>query len=192
METLNYIKHMLNEGRISRRQFLAQMAALGLTAAMSTPLLPKKAEAAVPKKGGHFIHAITGGSTTDSLDPATHTSSWNINVELQLRNCLVEIDHNFKPIPELAESWESSPDAKKWVFNLRRGVEFHDGKTLEAEDVVYSLNHHRGEDSKSAAKAYLEAITSIKADGKYQVVIELLGGNADFPFLMSDYHFESV
>lgn len=188
MSAIENLQNLFKEGKITRRQFLAQAAALGLTMAASTSLLPKKAEAAVPKKGGHFTHAITGGSTTDTLDPATHTSSWNINVEYQLRNCLVEIDHNFKPIPELAESWESSQGAKKWVFNLRKGVEFHDGKTLDAEDVIYSLQHHMGPESKSAAKPYVDPITSLKADGKYKVVVELEAGNADFPFIMGDYH----
>jgi peptide/nickel transport system substrate-binding protein len=188
MKRLEYLENLFKEGKISRRQFLARAAALGLSVAAVPALTHKKAEAAVPKKGGHFIHAITGGSTTDTLDPATHTSSWNINIELQIRNCLVEIDHNFDTVPELAESWESSPDAKKWVFNLRKGVEFHDGKTLDAEDVIYSLNHHRGEDSKSAAKPYLASIVDMKADGKNRVVIELDSGNADYPFIMSDYH----
>ena len=54
--------------------------------------------------------------------------------------------------PELAESWEASPDAKVWTFKLRKDVEFHNGKTLEASDVIASLNHHRGEDTKSGAK----------------------------------------
>jgi peptide/nickel transport system substrate-binding protein len=188
MTTLDRFEKLFAEGKISRREFLARAAALGLTAAVSPALLSRPAKAAAPQKGGHFIQAITGGSTTDTLDPATHTSSWNINCELQLRNCLVEIDHKFQPIPELAESWESSPDAKKWIFNLRKGVEFHDGKSLDAEDVVYTLNHHRGEDSKSAAKPYLDPITSLKADGKHRVLVELEAGNADFPFLMSDYH----
>lgn len=188
MKTLERLEKLFAEGKISRRQFLARAAALGLTAAVSPILLSRPASAAVPKKGGHFIQAISGGSTTDTLDPATHTSSWNINVEWQLRNNLVEIDHNFQPIPELAEEWESSPDAKKWIFKLRKGVEFHNGKTFDAEDVIYSINHHRGEESKSAAKAYLESVQSITADGKHTVVFELSAGVADFPFIMSDYH----
>ena len=179
MTRLEHLENLLNEGKISRRQFLTRAAALGLSVAVAPSLLSGKAEAATPKKGGHFIHAITGGSTTDTLDPATHTSSWNINVELQIRNCLVEVDHNFDTVPELAESWESSPDAKTWVFNLRKGVEFHDGKTLDAEDVIYSLNHHRGEDSKSAAKPYLASIVDLKADGKNRLIVELNAGNAD-------------
>jgi len=62
----------------------------------------------------------------------------------------VEIDHKSHPVPELAESWDPSPDAAQWTFKLRKGVEFHNGKTLEAEDVVFSINNHRGKDSKSA------------------------------------------
>lgn len=188
MTALERLEKMFTEGRISRRQFMARAGALGLAAAVSPALLSTKAQAAVPKKGGHFVQAISGGSTTDTLDPATHTSSWNINVEWQLRNCLVEIDHNFQPIPELAESWEATPDAKKWIFKLRKDVEFHDGKTLDAQDVIYTMNHHRGEASKSAAKPYLKPVTDIRADGKHTVIFELSTGVADFPFIMGDYH----
>lgn len=188
MSTMEQLERLFAEGKISRRQFLRHATALGLTIAASPLFIPRSASAATPQKGGHFIQAISGGSTSDTLDPATHTSSWNINVEWQLRNNLVEIDHNYQPIPELAESWESSPDAKKWIFKLRKGVEFHDGKTLDAQDVLYSINHHRGEESKSAAKAYLETVENIKTDGKHAVVFELSAGVADFPFILSDYH----
>jgi peptide/nickel transport system substrate-binding protein len=188
MKGLEHLEKLFNEGKLTRRQFLAQATALGLTVAASPVLMPRMAEAAVPKKGGHFVQAQTGGSTTDTLDPATHTSSWNINVELQLRDTLTEINHKLEPIPSLAESWESTPDAKKWIFNLRKGVEFSDGKSLDAEDVIYSMNHHRGEESKSAAKPYLKPITSLKADGKNRVIFELESGIADFPFYMADYH----
>ena len=75
----------------------------------------------------------------------------------------MEIDHYFQSVPELAESWDSTPDAKKWTFKLRKGIEFHNGKTMTAEDVVFSINHHLGEESKSAAKGYLKSITNIKA-----------------------------
>jgi peptide/nickel transport system substrate-binding protein len=188
MSALDHLQNLFNEGKITRRQFLAQATALGLTMAASSALLPRKAAAATPKKGGHFVQAQSGGSTTDTLDPATHTSSWNINVELQLRDTLTEINHKLEPIPSLAKSWESTPDAKKWIFNLRKGVEFSDGKSLDAEDVIYSMNHHRGEESKSAAKPYLKPVTSLKADGKHRVVFELENGIADFPFYMADYH----
>ena len=69
-------------------------------------------------------------------------------------------------VGELAESWEVSPDATEWVFKLRKGVEFHDGKTLDAEDVVHSINVHRGEDSRSIGAGLVTAIDEVKSDGK--------------------------
>ena len=106
----------------------------------------------------------------------------------QVCNNLTEVSTTGELIPELAESWDSTPDAKVWTFKVRQGVEFHNGKTLDSQDVVDSLRHHLGEDSKSAAKGILGGIESIDADGKNAVKVTLTGGNADFPFLMSDYH----
>jgi len=179
---------MFKQNKISRRRFITQVSALGLTAAVSPALLSGTAQASVPKKGGRMTIGCTGGSTTDSMDPGTLTSNMNQNINWQVRNNLVEIDHNFNAIPELAESWGASADAKKWTFKLRKGIEFHNGKPFTAEDVIYSLNHHRGEKSKSAAKAYLKAIDNMKANGKHEVVFELSGGSADFPFILGDYH----
>ena len=103
-----------------------------------------------------------------------------------LYNCLTEIDAQGNLIPELAESWEGSDDAKTWIFKLREDVEFHNGKTLDAGDVISSLNHHRTEESKSAAKPLVTPISSIRAEGKRTVVVELSSGNADFPYMLSD------
>jgi peptide/nickel transport system substrate-binding protein len=182
------LESLLKTGKISRRKFLTGLSALGIAAAAS-PLFPaSSAKAAGPEKGGKFVMALAEGLTSDSLDPATFMTESIANINWQLRNNLVEIDHNLNPIPELAESWEPSPDAKKWTFKLRKGVEFHNGKTFEAQDVLDSINHHRGKDSKSAAAALLKSIIDIKADGKNVVVFSLKEGNADFPYILGDYH----
>ena len=47
-------------------------------------------------------------------------------------------------MPDLAESFEPSDGAKKWVFKLRKGATFHNGKTVTADDVVASILHHTG------------------------------------------------
>ncbi len=73
----------------------------------------------------------------------------------------------------LAELWESDASAKNWTLQLRRDVEFHNGKAMFAADVVYSINHHRGENTKSPAKSILAPIKTIKPDGKHAVVFEL-------------------
>ena len=188
MKSLDYYFKEFSNGKISRREFLAKASALGAMAALSPSFLASPAIAATPKKGGRFRMGLHGGATTDSMDPATISDTFAQNLNYQIRNCLVEIDHKGNPIPELAESWEASSDAATWRFKIRKGVEFHNGKTLDAEDVIDTLNHHRGEDSKSAAKGIVEAIKNIKADGKNTVVFTLDGGNADFPFVLSDYH----
>ena len=189
MSTLKDLEQLFLQGKMSRREFLSRAAALGLSAAIAPSLWAAPARAATPKQGGRLRLGLAGGATTDSMDPATITDMMmQVINQGQIRNTLVEIDHANNPIPELAESWEATPDAKQWVFKLRKGVEFHNGKTMDAADVVYSINHHRGENTKSAAKGIVEPIADIKADGKETVVFTLTGGNADFPYILSDYH----
>ena len=156
MSKLKKLEDMLTNGKISRREFLARMSALGLATAISPSAFIKSAHAAVPQKGGRLRIGCTGGYTTDSLDPGKVSAQYNQVLNFQVRNCVVELDNNNEAIPELAESWEPSADAVTWNFKIRKGVEFHNGKTLEAKDVVYSINHHRNEISKSAAKGLLD------------------------------------
>lgn len=189
MSDVKTLEKLYTQGTISRREFLARASALGVTAAVAPSLLSTQARAAVPKKGGRFRAGVPAFHTTDSLDPATHTDIGNYFIEWQVRNNLVELNAEGDAIPELAETMEPSPDAATWTFKLRKGVEFHNGKTLDAQDVAYSINHHRGEKSKSGGKAMVEQIEDIKTDGKYTVIFKLSGGNADFPFILSDYHF---
>ena len=184
MTKLNELERLAKLGKISRREFLARVSALGLTAALSPALLVNPAHASKPKKGGRLRVGSTGGATTDSLDPRTILGTMTYFINSQLRNHLVEIDYKSNAIPELAESWECTPDAAKWIFKLRKDVEFHNGKTMDAEDVVYSFNLHRGEGSKSGAATMIKPIKEIKKDGKYTVVFTLKEGNIDFPFIL--------
>ena len=188
MSEINHYTKLLELGVISRREFIGRALALGVTLTAATTMASRVAKAA-PKKGGRLRMGVTGGGSGDVLDPAQSLDSYMIIVSFgQLRNALTEIDSDGSLIGELAESWTASDDASVWTFKLRKGVEFHNGKTFDADDVIASFNHHRGEDTKSAAKGLVEAITDIKADGKYTVVFTLSGGSADFPYIVSDYH----
>jgi peptide/nickel transport system substrate-binding protein len=192
MSALKKLESLLTEGKITRRDFLARLSFLGITAVVSPALLATPARAAKPQKGGRLRLGMAGGSTTDSLDPATISDAMTYNINWQIRNCLVEVDYQGNLVPELAESWEANADASNWRFKLRRGVEFHDGKSLEADDVIYSINHHRVKDSKSPANSLVAPIKDIKPDGKYTVVFTIKESNADFPFIMSDPHLPIV
>jgi len=176
------------EGKLDRREFIKRATALGLAAPFATSLLTQSVHAAMPKKGGKFTMGSGHGSTTDSLDPGTHENGFLTNLVFAYANHLFEVDNTGKLVPELAESFEASKDAKTWVIKLRKGVEFHNGKSMTADDVIPSMNHHRGEDTKSAAKSLLSAVTEIKKTGSHEVTFTLNAGNADFPFILSDYH----
>lgn len=174
-------------GRVDRRAFMRGAVSLGLTVSAAS-LAAGRVQAMTPNAGGLLRIGMGHGSTTDSLDPATTENGMMTGVTNTFGNHLMEVDNDGTLISELADSVEASADAKTWTFHVRQGVEFHDGKTLTPEDVISSLNYHRGEDSKSAAKGLVSAVTDIRKDGEY-VVFELEGGDADFPYKMSDYHF---
>ncbi len=187
-DKIKNIQQSFESGSMSRRSFMTGALALGVSLTAASALL-NKVEAATPKKGGRLRIGLTGGATTDILDPGQILDLYMMHLQFgQLRNGLTEVAPDGKLIPELAESWDASADAKTWNFKVRKGIEFHNGKSLTSADVVASLNHHLGEDSKSAAKGILNGVASVKADGKHNVVVELSGGDADFPFLMTDYH----
>ena len=169
---------------ISRRSVLKGATALG-TAALVTPWgTPLKAQ---PKRGGTLRVGMAHGSTTDAMDPGSWEADFMIFQAHTRNNYLTEIATDGSLVPELAESWEASPDAKVWTLKIREGVDYHSGHRLVAEDVIASINHHRGEDSTSAAKPIVEDIVDMKADGM-NVIVTLANGNADFPFVLSDYH----
>jgi len=185
---LDELTGLFRNGRIGRRGFMQGALALGVSLSSATAFV-QRVEAAQPKRGGDYSQGLTGGATSDVLDPALTLDSYMIQVNFgMLRNNLTEIAPNGDLIPELAESWEPAGDASKWVFTLRKGVEFHDGKTLEARDVVETMRHHMGEGSKSAAKGLVDQIEDVRADGKDKVVFTLSGLNADWPYIVNDYH----
>src|SRR5882724_5153371 len=145
-------------GKIDRREFLRRSALMGAMAVALAACGKKEEEqqsnaaggtqtASVapetPKKGGTLNIGIAGGSTTDSLDPTTYTDSMAFNVAFAIMNQLIETDPNNKQIPSLFKSWEASDGATKWVFKIQEGVTFHNGKALDADDIIYSINLHR-------------------------------------------------
>lgn len=171
---------------MDRRQVLQTGAAAGAMG-LAGPAL--SASTAVPKKGGTLRLGIAGANTSDSWDGRTHSDLYMIMLAHgAVFDCLTEVRADGSLAGELAESWEASADAKSWTFNLRKGVTFHNGKDFVADDVIASLALHTAPDSKSAARPIVEAIESIKKQNDHQVTMTLKSGNADFPFLMSDYH----
>jgi peptide/nickel transport system substrate-binding protein len=170
---------------VDRRTMLKGSAAGLVLAALSGVSAARAAGGS--KKGGHFRLGMAGGNTSDSLDPATYSDSVMFLTGYTIRNNLTELVGK-EIVGSLAQNWDVSDGAKKWVFNLRPGVTFHSGKTLTPDDVIATLNYHRGETSKSSAKPLVSSIADIVADGPSKVVVNLKSGNSDFAALMCDTH----
>ena len=168
--------------RTTRRRFL-QTGAAG-AASLALPIRFTHAA----RKGGVMRVGKAHGQTIDSLDPGTHENGFSIAMTHGYNLYMTEVAADGSLVGQLAQSWEASADVATWTFELRQGVTYHNGREVTAEDVVASINHHRGEDSTSAAKPIVAPITDMKADGKHTVVVTLDAGNADFPFILSDYH----
>ncbi len=181
-------KTAVGQGKLSRRDFMQFTMAAGFTLSASAGMFASAARAA-PKAGGNFKVGIGHGQTTDSLDPATWSNGFTFAFGKSTFGApLVQVNTKNEAVPHVAESFEPSNGAQKWVFKIRKGITFHDGRSLTADDVVNTINYHIGKDSKSPAKSVLSSIVGIKTDGPDTVVFDLKGGNADFPFLLSDYH----
>jgi len=175
-------------GKLSRRDFMQFAIASGLTVSAASALFATAARAE-PKKGGNFKVACAHGATTDTLDPATWTNGLQFDMSVGMWGAqLTQIDQKTNVVPHLAESFEPADNATKWVFKLRKGLTFHNGKSLTAADVVETYNYHRGENSKSAVKSVLEIVKDVQADGAETVIFTLNSGSADFPYITSDYH----
>ena len=86
---------------------------------------------------------------------------------------LVTIDRHGKVQPQLAESWEISPDGLTYTFRLRQGVRFHDGEAFDAAVAKASIERARGAQSTNPQKRFFEAITSIDAPDAATLVLHL-------------------
>ena len=185
MKRLDELKEQVSKGGLSRREFMRRAAALGVATGFSSAMFSSAVQAAAPKRGGHARIGWAGGSTTDSLDPIHLTSTFTGSLFYTVGSQLTEVTPDGQLGPELAESWEANAGATEWIFNLRQGVEFHNGKTLDADDVIASIDRQRGEESQSATKSIAETIDEMRKDGPNRVVFTLKEGNADFPVSLS-------
>ena len=175
------------QGRISRRDFMHYSLAAGLTASAATGLWTNSAMAQ-PKSGGTFRVGMHDNNSSDTHDPGTYLSIQQILLVHTHRSFLTLINTDQTLGGDLASDWSGSDDATEWTFTIRQGVKFHSGRDMTLDDIIASMNHHRGEASTSAAKALLADVTSIDKVGNDQIKFTLAGPNADLPWLMTDYH----
>jgi len=106
------------------------------------------------------------------LDPHTVSSTSSIRIFRQIYDTLIDVDTEMNFIPSLAESWEQ-PDDLTYIFKLREGVKFHNGREMTAEDVKYSFERVLNPDTAAIGKSYYDSIDSIEAVDTYTVKFTL-------------------
>jgi peptide/nickel transport system substrate-binding protein len=129
-------------------------------------------QAATPRSGGTLRMAFAGDlSTIDGhfSSPQLASTGW------QAYDPLVSYDEQLKPQPELAESWDLSSDSKQIKLNLRKGVQFHNGREFTSDDVKYNLQ--RLVDPKNVATTGKLAPqakwwTAVETPDKYTVIMK--------------------
>ena len=173
-------------GNVTRRDALklAMVTGVSLTAAEHLLTDGKAVLAATPKKGGSVRMASNLHGPDDQLDPILFTSTIDYTRGRATYNSLVQHANDLTPQPELATSFEPNANATEWTFKLREGVTWHDGSKFTADDAVYSMNRHLGENTTSVINSVLKSVKEFKKVGPYEMKAVLHSPNADLPTLM--------
>ena len=111
---------------------------------------------------------LTRAYPTEVVDTDTTTQ-----VNTQLFEGLVRYQQITKIVPLLAASW-SNPDDSTWLFNLQHGIKFHDGRTMTADDVKYSLDYavaHQNDNNGATLRSLASTIKQVEVVNPYQVKV---------------------
>ena len=137
--------------------------------------------------GGVLRHAL---APVGHLDPAFGGSISDNEVATVWMDFFVRLDATGRPDLEhsLAEAVEVSDDGTEWTFTLREGVQFHDGKPLTAEDIVFTYDRLRDPDLGTATVGLYANITDIEAIDDHTVLFTMENPNPDFLLDLADWH----
>jgi peptide/nickel transport system substrate-binding protein len=172
----------------TRRQFVSDAAALGVTAVASVwSSRSRPANSLEPAYGGRLRLAVNVGGTGDTLDPAKSSGTIIDESRLQgLYDCLTRYDAKNNPQPYLAREWTGSLDRKTWTIRLRQNAAWHDGRPVTADDVVFTFNRNLDPKVGATARNTLSPLVGAKViavDAK-TVRFELPDPYVDFPALL--------
>ncbi len=186
--------HLALQRGMSRREALFMMAAAGLSMAAADNLVNTAigAIATTPKKGGLIKFASDLHGPNDQMDPALFAGGIDYTRGRATYNSLIQHANDLTPLPELAEEFSSNADATEWTFKIRKGVVFHDGTPLTADDVIWSMNRHLGEKSTSTVKAVVSSIKEWKKIDSHTAKAILTTSFADLPTVLGMFQFKIV
>lgn len=136
----------------------------------------------IAKKGEKpKVVTVSLGSKPKSLDPTMYNEIPSLSIAKQIYNTLFQIDENGNVVPELAESFEYLTPTEL-VVKIKKGVKFHNGEELKANDIIFSLNRML---EKPATKVMLDVIEKVEQIDDYTINIRLKESSAPLLYTLS-------
>ncbi len=196
----NHLIDGLVDGRVSRREFIRHGSLLGLSLPLMSRIGVAAGFGAMPSLAraqgapGATIR-VASHVPAATIDPVTVADGGGLVVLQQVTEFLCLDGPDLVLRPMLAESWKANDDGTVWTFKLRKGVKFHSGSEMTADDVVASIERladpANGSYALSAFKGTLGKGGSRKVDD-YTVEFHLDAPNGNFPYLVSSDNFNAV
>ena len=199
-EIENDLVDELTSGRIDRREFLRHGSVLGLGLPLLSTLAGGLGYAGL---GAPAARAAAAGGTircatslpAGAIDPVTVDDNGGLMMLIQTGEFLSVSGPDLRLKPVLAESWKPNQDGTVWTFKIRKGVKFHNGKEMTADDVVASIdrlaNPKNSSNALSAFKGTLSQGATQKVDD-YTVAFHLDAPNGNFPYLVSADNYNAI
>ncbi len=136
-----------------------------------------------PKRGGTLTMAIRKDIAL--MNPLVGTKSVEKAVRGLIFEPLLGLDLNGKIQPNLAERWSISKDGKLYTFKLRKGVKFHNGQEMKAEDIKFAIDYTLEPRNGAYGLSDLEQVKRVEAPDKYTLKIHLKKASPVFLSLLT-------
>jgi peptide/nickel transport system substrate-binding protein len=197
--------HVIDEfvaGRISRRDFLRRGALVGISLPILGGVISACGGSSSPSSSGSTGAGKAGATIkaaiivpSGAINPVTVADQGGLDMLAQTGEYLCLSDQHLTLKPVLAESWTPNSAADVWTFKIRKGVKFHNGSPLTADDVVYTYklqtNPKSGSSALSAFANVLVPAGVTKVDN-YTVAFHLEAPNGNFPYLTSSDNYNMI
>jgi peptide/nickel transport system substrate-binding protein len=197
--------HVIDEfaaGKLSRRDFLRRGSVVGI----SLPLLgaivsacgsSSSSPSSTPTSAGAAGATIRVGIIvpTAAINPLTVADQGGLDMLAQTGEYLALSDQTLTLRPVLAESWTPNAAGDVWTFKIRQGVKFHDGKSLTADDVVYTYQLQTNPKNASNALSNFGGVllpSGVQKVDDYTVAFHLEAPNGNFPYLTSSDNYNMI
>jgi peptide/nickel transport system substrate-binding protein len=189
---------------VSRRQFFAGAAgvavlgslaaACGSSSSSSSPGTSGTTAPGTPKRGGNFRLGVTGGGSKDIMDGQNIITKPDQARLVTAFETLLEFDENYQLQETGLAQHVTQDNPKQYTIELRKGVEFQNGKTMTADDVIYSLQRigTKGNGLTGFAATATMDIANVKKMDQYTVRLPLKSPDSTIPQTLASYTFGIV